>query len=80
MPKSVAGRYYQLLSGHAATRSYLKVKIGQTDDDRFWWCGGGKQQTRHLFTECRDWLPRIRKLYKGIGKARGWKHPKCVLQ
>ena len=28
-----------------------------------------------LFTECRAWLPQIRKLWKDIGKAHGWKHP-----
>ena len=56
-------RYYQLLSGHAAIGPYLKDKIRRTDDDRCWWCAGGKQQTRHhLFTECRAWLPQIRRL------------------
>ena len=30
-PKSIAGRYYQLQSGHAAIGPYLKDK---TDDDR----------------------------------------------
>ena len=29
-PKSVASRYYQLLSGHAAIGSYLKDKIHKT--------------------------------------------------
>ena len=39
---------------------------------------GGKQQTRHhLFTECRAWLPQIRKLWKEIGKAHGWEHPRA---
>ena len=52
--KSVAGRFYQLLSGHAAISPYMKDKIRKTDDDRYWWCGGGKKQTRHhLFTGCR---------------------------
>ena len=53
-PKSVAGRYYQLLSGHAAIGPYLKDKTGKRMDDKCWWSGGGKQQTRHqLFTERR---------------------------
>ena len=56
-PKSVASRYYQLLSGHAAISPYLKDKTHKAVDDKCWWCGGGKQQTRHhLFTECKAWL------------------------
>ena len=77
-PKSVAGCYYQLLSGHAAIGPYLRDKIDRATDDKCWWCGGGKQQTRHhLFTECRACLPQIRKLWKEIGKAHGWEHPRA---
>ena len=55
----------------------LKDKLGKTDNDRCWWCGGGKQQARHqIFTECRAWLPQIRKLWKDIGRAHGWEHPR----
>ena len=79
--KSVAGRYCQLLSGHTTIGPYLEDKIGKTTDDKCWWCGGGKQQTRHyLFTECRAWLPQIRKLWKDIGKAHGWKHPRTSVR
>ena len=46
-PKSVAGRYYQLLSGHAVIGPYLKDNIHKEVDDKCWWCGGGKKQTRH---------------------------------
>ena len=54
VPKSIAGRYYQLLSGHAAIDPYLKERIHRVTDDKRWWCGGGKQQTRYdLFVECR---------------------------
>ena len=42
-PKSIAGRHYQLLPCHAAIGPYLKDKICKTDDDRCWWCGGGKR-------------------------------------
>ena len=61
--KSVSGRYFQLMSGHAAIGPYLKDKIKKPDDDKCWWCGGRKQQARHhLFTECRAWRPQIRRL------------------
>ena len=72
--KSIANRYYQLLSGHAAIGPYLKDKIRKTDDDQCWWCGGGK---KHLFTECRAWCPQITRWWKDIGKACGWKHPRA---
>ena len=40
----------------------------------------GEQQTcHHLFTECRAWLPQTRRLWKDIGKAHGWKHPRVPL-
>ena len=78
IPKSIASRYYQLLSGHAAIEPYLKDRIKKTKDDKCWWCGGRKRQTRrHLFVECRAWLPYTRKMWKAIGKAHGWKHPKA---
>ena len=77
-PKHIAGRYFQLLSGHAAIGPYLRDKIYRADSDLCWWCGGGNKQTRHhLFTECRAWAPQIRKLWKDIGKAHGWKHPRA---
>ena len=77
-PKTVAGRYYQLLSGHAAIGPCLKDKIHKTVDDKCWWCGGGRRQTRHhLFTECRAWRPQIAKLWKDIGKACGWRDPRA---
>ena len=78
LQKHIASRYYQLLSGHSAIGPYIKDKIRKTDDDRCWWCGGGKKQTRHhLFTECGAWMPQIRKLWKDVGKARGWKYPRA---
>ena len=76
-PKSIASRYYQLLSGHAAIGQYLKDRIHKIVDDKCGWCGGRKWQTRrHLFVECRAWLPYTRKMWKSIGKAHGWKYPK----
>ena len=36
--KTLAGRYYQLLSGHAATAPHL-MRVGQAPSDKCWWCG-----------------------------------------
>ena len=64
--KEVAGRYYQLLSGHAATAPHLR-RVGQASSDECWWCGSGERQTRlHLFTRCRRWTPEIRELWRRV--------------
>ena len=77
-PKSFASRYYQLPTDHAAIGLYLKDKIHRAVDDKCWWCGGGKQQTHyHLFSECKAWLPQARKMWRAIGKALGWTHPRA---
>ena len=70
--KELAGRFYQLLSGHAATAEYL-VRIGQADSDRCFWCGTGEKQTRyHLFVKCRRWSPEIRRLWQRVRMETGW--------
>ena len=69
--KEVAGRYYQLLSGHAATAPHLR-RIGQATSDECWWCDTGQRQTRlHLFSRCRRWIPQIRDLWLRIDAAVG---------
>ena len=40
--EELAGRFYQLLSGHAATAEHLR-RIGQSRTDRCWWCGSGER-------------------------------------
>ena len=41
MRKNLAGRYYQLLSGHAATGTH-QLRFGITDTDECWWCASGE--------------------------------------
>ena len=41
--KSVAARFFQLLSGHAMMAPFLREKWGWTDSDRCWWCERGRQ-------------------------------------
>ena len=50
VPKSIASRYYQLLSGHAAIGPYLKGRIHRTDDNRCWWCGGEGNRHATIFS------------------------------
>ena len=74
--KTLAGRYYQLLSGHAATGTYRKW-FGKTDTAKcWWWCRNGEPQSRHhLFTRCASWTEQRRKLWKDVGRACEWEHP-----
>ena len=75
---SVAGCYCQLLSGDASMGPCLNDKILKIDNDRCWWCDSGELKPRHhLFTRCRVWAPQARKVWKDIGKACGWKHPRA---
>ena len=70
--KELAGRFYQLLSGHAATAEHL-TRIGQAESDRCFWCGSGERQTRyHLLVKCRRWQPEIRKLWQRVRVDTGW--------
>ena len=36
--KSLAGRYYQLLSGHASIGSFLHERAGSVESSACWWC------------------------------------------
>ena len=70
-PKELAGRFYQLMSGHAAVAEHL-VRVGQADNDNCFWCGSGERQTRHhLFIKCRRWMPEIRKLWQRVRAETG---------
>ena len=73
--KELAGRFYQLLSGHAATAPHLQ-RFGQSPSDQYWWCGSGERQTRHhLFIRCRRWTPEIRRLWQDIERSCGPRGP-----
>ena len=76
--KEVAGRYYQLLSGHAAIGPCLCDKIRKTGSDGCWWCDGGERQSRHhLFARCKAGAPQREKMWGDRGKACRWKHPRA---
>ena len=75
--KELMGRFYQLLSGHAATAKHLR-RVGQSPTDRCWWCGSGEKQTRsHLLVKCRRWGPEIRRLWKRVEMDCGWGSPRA---
>ena len=70
--KELASRYFQLLSGHAATGEHL-TRIGQVNSLHCWWCGTGEKQTRyHLFVKCRRWKLEITRMWKRIRLDCGW--------
>ena len=75
--KTLAGRYYQLLSGHAATGTH-RLQFGMTDTSECWWCTSGEPQSRHhLFARCRAWAPQARRMWKEVGEALGWRRPRA---
>ena len=64
--KECAGRFYQLLSGHAATAPHLK-RVNQVRSSRCWWCNSGQRQTRfHLFRRCRRWRAEINEMWQRV--------------
>lgn len=63
---------------HAAVGTHLHDNIKKADTSECWLCDSGEPQSRHhLFTRCRAWAPQIRRLWKDIRKACGWKHPRA---
>ena len=77
MCKELAGRFYQLLSGHAATAPHL-LRIGQAPNDRCWWCSSGERQTRHrLFIRRRRWTPEVRRLWQRVEEDCEWESPRA---
>lgn len=60
VPKRIAARYFQLLSGHAVVAPFLKEKWGWIDRDMCWWCEKGRQSRANLFKECTAWTKEIR--------------------
>ena len=73
------GRYYQLLSGHAAIGSFLHDRMTgpqRLDTEKCWWCSCRKRQMRHhLFTGCWAWAPQVRRLWKRVGRDCQWQYP-----
>ena len=56
--KSLASRYYQLLSGHAAIGSFLHERMSgaqRWESSECWWCNCG-------FVECKAWAHQIKSL------------------
>ena len=79
--KSLASRYYQLLSGHAAIGSFLHNRMTgplRSESDECQWCNSGRKESRHhLLVECKVWAPQIRRLWERVAKDCGWRHPKA---
>ena len=79
--KSLAGRYYQLLSGHAAIGPFLHERMTgaqRLESGGCLWCNCSRRQSRHrLFVEYKAWAPQVRRLWRRIGKDCGWEHPRA---
>ena len=67
--KTLAGRYYQLLSGHAETGTH-RFRFDRADTPQCWWCASGEPQSRHhLFIRCAAWRSQSRRLWKDVGEV-----------
>ena len=76
--KGIAGRFFQLLSGHATIGPYLAEKIKTIQSDKSWWCSSGERQPRnHLFVKCWAWAVQMEGLWRSVGKTCEWKHPRA---
>ena len=69
---SLASRYYQLLSGHAAIDSFLHERMTgplRRESSECQWCRCGKREScHHILVECRPWAPQIRRLWQRVAK------------
>lgn len=67
--KEGAGRYFQLLSGHAPIGSYLAERTRTVSSGTCRRCGSSKRYC--WLVQCRAWPPQVRELWRGVGKACG---------
>ena len=75
--KELAGRFYQLLSGHANIGSFLH-RIGAVDDNTCWLCDTGQRQTRfHLVARCPTLRGQQRVLWRRVERLCYWEEPRA---
>ena len=66
-PKKYVARYFQLKVGYGAGRTYL-ARIGRIETPECWWCREPVQSVEHLYTRCRRWRRKRRKLVRELEK------------
>ncbi|OJD21378.1 hypothetical protein ACJ73_07283, partial [Blastomyces percursus] len=66
-PKTIARRYYQLKTGHAAIGAHL-YRINARESPQSLACGAPRETTRHALIECRHWRRQREHLYKLLGE------------
>ena len=75
--KELAGRFYQLLSGHASIGFFLHRR-GTVDDDTCWLCDTGQRQTRfHLVARCPTLRGQQRVLWRRVERLCDWDEPRA---
>ena len=84
--KSIAARFYQLMTGHPLLGNYLR-RIGKRRDMKCWWCGHKYQTRDHLFRWCKRWKREQKRLWDDgqegedgyVGVTKVMKKPKITL-
>lgn len=75
--KSIAARYYQLMTRHALMAPYLENKLKKIDSDTCLWCKADVKQTReHSFKQYSHWKKEIKELWRKVGKEVEWRSAK----
>lgn len=60
------------------TGAAAEARSRATAECKCWWCNSGERQSRHhLFVKCRTWEAQVKELWKSVGKACEWKHPRA---
>ena len=58
--------------------TYLTRKTKTIQSSQCWWCGSGERKSRHhLPVRCRAWSTQVKELWRSVGKACEWKHPRA---
>ena len=52
------------------------MRFGKTDTADCWCMSGEPLSRHHLFTRCASWTEQRRRLWKGVGEACEWEHPR----
>jgi hypothetical protein len=69
-PKRLAGRYYQLKTGHCLTGQYLKWTKSRASA-KCGWCSYGVQTREHLFKNCPRWKLQQKNLWAEVRRETG---------
>jgi hypothetical protein len=78
-PKRLAGRYYQLKTGHCLTGQYLKWTKNR-GSAKCGWCPCERQTREHLFKNCPRWKLQQKTLWAEVRRDTGRGKNRCKIR